>query len=262
MDNAADRTIESLRWAHELGARKTSIEELPGGQLVLVSGEKIIDLEKYLDAPTRIRDEREFIEADGFAGYCKDFARPNTKYFASLKGQAVTAILDYDGPSQPSWRTHVAKLVSVKTAEWVALMGVCGQWLSQTAFAEWLEAYNHIVISPDSASLVEVAMNLHGSVEGRFQSTINRHNGSVVFSFSEETTTGQVRVPQTIQVSVAPFHYSALSDITVFLRFRIEQGKPRFQLAIPNAARVEQASLYSLFGAVSEGVGKPVLIGP
>lgn len=258
-----DATIESLTWAHHLGASQIRQVDLLGKEALISSSEiKIKDLEEFANAPYRLKAAEQFIDAGSFATYVNRFATNDTLLFGSVSKKTVTAQIDYHGVGAPSWRTHTATLQSIATPEWNAFTSASGKWFKQLEFAEFLEQWNHVVISPDAAELSEVALNLEGSVDGRFAAKINRFNGSVTFNFQEETTTGQVRVPTQIVIAVCPFHHSPLQDVRVLLRFRINDGHPIFQIVIPNAPLIEEESLKQLFASVEGSTGKPVLVGP
>jgi len=171
--------------------------------------------------------------------------------------------VDYDGKDQPRWGDHKATLQSVVTPEWAAFMAVNEKWLSQLDFAEFIETWNHVVTDPDSAEIVEIAMNLQGSSSGTFASKINRHNGAVTLNYQEDiNTSGQVRVPTTIGLYIAPFEHSSFQTVAVSLRFRINEGSPKFQLVIQNAERIEQEALRKTFAEVGSKADSPVLVAP
>jgi uncharacterized protein YfdQ (DUF2303 family) len=261
VESHSDRTIESLVWAHDLGLKESSLETV-ANRTVLVSGDTIHSLEEFESAPYRIKEHRQFADVASFAEYYKTFARGVTKLFGSLKNKSVTAIFDYHGPDAPSWATHKAELVSTVTPEWEAFRAANGKWFSQLEFAEFLEQWNHIVIDPEAAEIIEVALNLSGSTEGRFAAKINRHNGAVSMTYEEDTVTNQVRVPAKIAISCSPFVHSPLVDVLVLLRFRIQEGKPKFQIVIPNAQKVEIDAILAAFVAVGDATDDKVLVGP
>lgn len=258
-----DRTIESLQWAHYLGAQGIKTLTVDGNELALLpNGMSLESLEEFKTAPARIRDIREFVVLDSFAEYVNDFAIPATKLFGSIKNRRVTAVLDYHEIDSPSWATHSAYLNSLYTPEWEALRNLDSLFMNQTATAEWLEAWSHIVMKPDPAAMVEVAMNLQGAVNGTFAASVNRSNGSFNFSYQEDTVTNGVTVPTEATFRVAPFWYSAPQEVKAFIRFKMQDRKPVFKIEIPNLARIEYEALIAMFADVEKKLGRSVLVGP
>jgi uncharacterized protein YfdQ (DUF2303 family) len=263
MPEIADTHIESLKWAHDLGESAQSVVKI--GEREVLMGCKtpvVTDLEKFGDAPYRIRANKEFVDIPSFAEYMDKFSGENTLLFGSLGGKSVTANIDYHGKGAPSWASHTAVLKSLVTAEWKALTAANGKWIKQQEFAEWLTEWNHIVVEPESAALAEIALNLEGSIDGKFAARINLSNGSRVMTFQEDVNTGNVRVPTKIHVACAPFWHSPIVDVCVQLQIRINEGKPIFRVVIQNPDRIEHEALLKTFADVKEKTGMGVLVGP
>lgn len=229
---------------------------------LLHNGEKVIDLREFAEVPSRIKTAPKFAHADSFCQYVNDFKGSTTKLFASIKGGNITAAIDYHGKDDPSWSTHEATLQPTRTPEWEALRATQGKPFQQAAFADWLDEWNHIVIEPDSAKIIEVANNLQGTTACSFKSTIQRTNGNMVFSYTEDTQTNQIKVPEKIHFSVPLFWGQDLTNIQVALRFRVPEGKPNFSLVIYNMQKLELDSLEVMMNKVEEVTGLKVLLQP
>lgn len=249
-------------WVANYLPTTTEIVDPASGPIRIDSHGKVVDLRGYLPNPERIKASNEFADAESFAKYVNDFKDADTRIFASVKGGMVRAVLDYHRPSQARWGDHVATLSPMKSPEWAALLSTCGKQMGQVEFAEWLEEWNHIIIDPQSAAMVEVAMNLQGSVNGQFQSTFNRANGSATFSYQEDVTTNQVRVPDRMHLTLSPYWGSKLVNVCVFVRFRIVDKRPKFILALSGVQKIESDALLEIVTEVESATGLPVLMTP
>ena len=105
-------------------------------------------------------------------------------------------------------------------------------------------------------------MNLQGSVNATFEARINRANGSATFVCREETETNNVKVPNKVKVDAACFEGTPLVPILLVLRFRIESGKPKFQIVVQNADRIETQALRETFEMIAEKTQRTVLVAP
>lgn len=263
-----DQTIESLKWAHDLGfaERYPYIQELDGHSVaVSVNSDDgsvgVITLESLAATPYRIREHQKFIDIRSYAAYVGQF-RGATVQFGSVSRGNVLAVLDYHADNEPSWATHKAELVSMVTPEWAAFKKSNDKWFSQLEFADFLERWNHVIIEPEAAHISEIALNLEGSVDGVFQAKINRTNGASTFSYEEDVKTNKLTVPSKFKIAVQPFYSSVLTDILILLRFKIEGQRPKFQLVIQNVERIEYEALLEAFKKVEMETGEPVLVGP
>lgn len=258
-----DQTIESLVFAHNLGASQVNNLDIEGRDF-LVSHKAVVvtDLEAFRLTPDRTKREPIFADPASFATYFDKYAIDDSVLIGSLTKRNIVATLDYDGLGQPRWGDHTATYQAVVTPEWRALRAVNEKWLTQTEVADFFEIWNHIVVEPDAATMAEVAMNLAGSLNGQFEAKINRANGTATFVYREEVETNQVKVPSKIHFSVWPFEGTPEIKVIVNLRFKIEGGKPKFQMVIQNADRIEMEALKATFAQVSEATGRTVLVAP
>jgi uncharacterized protein YfdQ (DUF2303 family) len=260
---AGDNTIESLKWAHELGSQILEEKTVDGEAFLVSRGPvTVTDLEEFGSAPRRTRVSQTFADPASLVAYLKRFDSETVILIGSLGARTVEATLDYDLPGSPSWREHKATLKSIVTPEWAALRKINEKWLSQTEAADFFETWNHIVVEPSAAHMAEVAMNLQGSLSGQFEAKIVRANGTATFKYVEEMETNNVKVPQKMHVAVWPFEGTPQIDVLVLVRFRIEDRKPKFQLVIQNAERIEAEALKAMFAEVEKATERTVLVAP
>ena len=112
----------------------------------------------------------------------------------------------------------------------------------QTEFAEFIEDNRSDIIDPVSAVMLEIARDLQAHSEVNFASKVNLRNGAAVLSYDEQikasVTTGQIEVPETFKIGIPVFFGEHPVEISARLRFRITDGKLKFQYKLYRPAEI------------------------
>jgi len=220
---------------------------------IVPEGANLVSAEEYLPRPVRQRDKIDLADWQSFVDYYKRFQGPETLVVASLSSKTVTAIFDHGAKDSPGRGDHAATLRLEQTPEWAAWKKAASTTVGQTEFAEFLEDNAHTVIEPDSAKLIDVALNLQARSDVKFESRIDRFTGGSALTFIEDVqlqNKGQIKLPDKLHVSVAPYRFSKPIDLLVRLRIRIQDGKAKFALTLDRPWKAEDDAFMVVVGEV------------
>lgn len=261
-------TEQAIELLLDTGSLRTFREfEIPGGKIayLIPDGTRIEDGEKFQAAPNRITETRTFLDPKSFGEYAAPFQTDETIIVGSLKDRTATAYLDYHGAGAPSWNCHKAVLKLTHTEEWAAWVANDGKTQTQLDFAEFLELQNHCIIEPDSARMIEIALNLKNTVDVTFESKINVHNGGSTFTYNEDVRAANqnLTVPNVMGLSIPVFVGDKKpASVAARLQYRIPGGKPTFKYKLTGPERIVEAALRSAWEEIEKITGKTVLIAP
>lgn len=186
--------------------------------------------------PDHIRQTVTLNDLDSFTAYVSRFQRPETVILASGEPAEFMAVFDYhrgakDDGGVPGRVAHIALYPCPHSLEWKTWMGSNGKPLNQAAFVEFVDANSADVISPDSASLLELAQNFEMSSTVSFQSDIKRTTGGKVLRFVEDSqmgrsgSGGEMKVPDELSLSLPVFDGGKVFDLKARMEFRVTCGK-------------------------------------
>lgn len=203
-------------------------------------------LEAWQDVPNRARGLALVYDAEDFVSYVLRLGDHATTVWGDEKTLAFTAVFnDHASVADPGWRDHKAVLQLQDDPEWAAFVKRSGSYMSQIDFAEFLQDYAPSIISPDGATLLEVAMNFKAHRKADFESAVDLETGDVAFRYTEQTTAktapkaGEIEVPREFVVSLSPFLGWDAVSVTARLRFDLDKDglKIGFRLVRPDLIR-------------------------
>lgn len=232
----------------------TSVE--PGELLSLVvpfgAEHKLLDLEKYLRAPTRPRDTYHPSDVASFIGLVEthEDKEATTIWVHETEGKIV-AVLDDNASGKPAWGDHRVVLDLAHSPEWKLWAEKDGQLMRQEEFAEHLREGMPDVANPDAATLIEIAENFETTTGVHFRSKVDFNSGAKKFKYDEETKAtantaadGEIEVPRQFTLRLTPFLGEEPVELIANLRHNSRGGSLElgYKLERPERA-VEDALL-------------------
>lgn len=187
-------------------------------------------------APDHIRQRVTLNSLDSFTAYVKKFQRNNTEIFSASNesGGSFTAVFDYHEGGKdgvPGRAVHSALYPCPLSVEWKTWLKLNSVPQKQETFVEFIDANAKDIILPDSAVLLELAMNFEMKSNVNFQSDIRRTTGGRVLKFTEEIeagrsgSAGEIKVPDIIKIRIPVFETGKLFEIEARVEFRVNSGK-------------------------------------
>jgi uncharacterized protein YfdQ (DUF2303 family) len=231
--------------------------------------------------PDHIRQAVRLDDAESFVLYVKSFRTHTTRVFATAPdfdaistggGVEFTAFLDYHegGTEQHALRVaHTARFPVKISAEFAAWIGADGEAMTQMGFVEFIEANAPDVVTPDSASLMELALNFESKSEVSFQSRVDRVTGGRSLTFQEKVdagssgapTIGQVKVPEFLAIRIPVFEGGKAYDIAARISWRPANGRLSITINLQRPEAVFRQSLNTMRAEIAEELGLAVLTG-
>ena len=198
------------------------------------------DLERFADAPARIKQIATHETPRSFSAYVNAFGGPSTRIFASLADMKVVAAIDYHSISEASWATHKATYPAVFAPAFAAWHAVNEKPMPQKRFAEFLE---------DRA---EVAARFEAVRNVDFKSAINISTGERQFRYEEkDSPAGAVACPKIILLQTPVFQGSDPVRWAARLAYDISDGKLSFTVKIHRLEELLNAEFERLCDAIA-----------
>lgn len=210
----------------------TAVGDVP--VFIVPENMKVHDLsalvENQLKKPRHLKQSIELLTEESFIEYFNRYATEHSTIFVNDKESTLTAVFDYhESEESPAWKRHTAFYKCPKTKEWGAWMEFNNKKMEQEQFALFIEENLKEISEPDGATMLQIASTLKASSSTDFRSAIRLDNGEVQFNYTEKIegqagATAQLKIPEKIELIVAPFMRGAAYKMEARFRYRINQG--------------------------------------
>lgn len=193
---------------------------------------KLVDLtgDEYRDQPKRKTGTTVVDDLDSFVRYFGKHSDAASELYVNVKKRTITAVLDAHTQGGARWGEHQLVLQLTTADKWNDWIGMNRKPMTQVEWAEFLEDHADDVREPDAATMLEIANTFQAATKITFKSSIALSNGSQRLQWEEDTTasagsTGNLEVPKTFLIGVAPFDFAAAFKVWARFRYRISGGK-------------------------------------
>lgn len=235
----ADLTEREATLRADFAASVTFDPAARGQFAVVPEGYRLEALEQFQNAPDRIEANHRFVDVASLAAYLSRFQTSATMICADYEAAEVSAKIDGDEPDAPSHKTHDARFEALQSDVLKAWLKVSSKAMSQVEFGLFLEERAVDVIQPDAADVMDMVMTFDATKKVSFKSSQRLHDGQRQFQYVEENETrGAVTLPDHFIILAPVFHGMEPQRIKFMVRFRIEDGKLRFQIDMHDRDRV------------------------
>ncbi len=195
------------------------------------------NLDPHRPAPRRTRSR---VKLDDIASWVLYLSRhganeTSTEVYATIPSR-ITAILDAPSEGRPAWGDHRAEILLTRSEAWLSVTAASGQMRSQDAFAEWIEDRSAEIVSPDAATMLEVAQSIQAATSVQFEAGFRVRDGQRVMAYRETTeakagSRGELEVPQTIGLRVQVWEHLPIA-VPLTARLRTRTGAQGLTLGI------------------------------
>lgn len=239
-----------------------------GAFAVIPHDAKLVDLEQFLPVPGYAKSAVTARTVDSLVAYVNRHRTDNTSVFADVESGRIKAVVDYlSKANEPAHRAHSVTYSAPFSEEWATWTGIDGKKMAQADFARFIEENRDDIITPDGATVLEIARTLDARKKVSFKSGIRLEDGTVDLAYSEETThatggiTGKVSIPSEIIIGIPVFYGGDRYKITAFLRYRIEEGRLVMWVDLHRKKHIRDAAFSDIVDKVTECEGVPVYEG-
>ena len=237
-----------------------------GGAYTLVpQGTQLVDLGEYLGVPAYAKSVVAARTVASLISYVERHKTPATSIFADVEAGKVEAVIDYltaeNGPAHKAQRIVYTAPFSEEWARWTAING---RQMNQEQFALFIEENREDVVTPDGATMLELAKTLDAKKKVTFKSGLRLDNGAVSFDYKDETSAtggidGKIVIPNEIELGLPVFYGGERYKVTALFRYRINEGKLVMWVDLHRINHIRDAAFNDIIEAVSKALeGVPV----
>lgn len=256
--------------------------EIQGVPAVLVPENATVKtFESLLPAPLRTTQQVQVRSTEHFIAYFNRFASDNSTIYATVDSAKFKGVIDHHGNGLTDNSDHSVVYTCPETEEWQNWKKNSGEWMTQTAFAEFLQDHHLQIIKPtaeqfepdeldvvfeklpNGARMIEVAKTLEVNSKSAITSGQNLHNGSLKFEYNEDITgtaggaNGSFEIPIYFVIGVELFKDGKGYLILCRLKYR-KQGpelKLQYELIRPN--KTHEAAVKDVIEHIRTGKTDP-----
>ena len=229
----------------------------------------VIDTEKLREytqsTPRRKKGAVALTTPASLAQYVNAHKGDGTEVYADWRQRRATAVLNDHGV-RAGWGDHRAVLTLMATPEWTAWTALDSKWLSQEDFAEHILDTASDVVSPSAADLMEMAETFVATKSVNFKSGSRLRDGQRQLTYVEVIEAqagpaGNVTIPESILLRLAPFDGAEPVEMGARIRYRINDGALRLGYVLDRPDLVLREAFADVVAGVEEQTGITALWG-
>jgi uncharacterized protein YfdQ (DUF2303 family) len=235
---------------------------------------KVIDGPYERTAPLRTKGTCRLYDATSFGAYFhKHNEGPASQIYADPYGPAIVALLNGNGPTPDAdtdqvlgFGDHRASLIFRHTPAWERWSKLDGQMVDQVRFALHIEDSLPEIIEPDGATMLELAESFQAATKVKFESGTDLGSGQRQLTYHEEINAqagrkGNLVIPKTFTIGVAPFEGCAPYRVEARLRYRIREGALSLGYQLDRPEDVLRNAFDDVLRQVQDATGVVALLG-
>lgn len=235
------------------------------------------NMESTLPVPVRKRGTVIVKDVDSFVRYYSKHKAPGDIYATSKPPQfigvlnghtedvSVLATTEVAAVTGAGWGDHRVAYKCPHSDEWVIWTSNSGKRMSQTDFAEFIDANvtdirAEIEGETSGAQMLEVATNFRANTKVDFASGTRLSNGNVDFQYVEKTEAtggtpgkGSIKVPEVFFIGIPVFENDQAYKIEAKLRYRLEAGKLQLWYELVRIHVILEDAFKGVWAAIKEG---------
>ena len=268
MDN--DQLVGSMRDLTVAAMKSQRVDPVESGAdpfILVPSDYKVHDLERTLLEPTRKRGAFVVHDAETFIRMVGEQVTPGTRVFGDHQAAVFVAVLNdhADEDGAPGWRDHTVTFACPTTKEWKTWQSKDGQRMSQADFAQFIEDNSLECLTPDAATMIELARSLELRKSVNFASSIRLDNGLNELTFEErgDATAGKGKlvVPESFSLAMQVLQNGARYQIDARLRYRMNEGKLSMWYDLLRPHKVLEAAVNDVWVQIENGLATKIYRG-
>jgi uncharacterized protein YfdQ (DUF2303 family) len=223
-------------------------QDLTGAVPALLAHEdlQLLELEKLLPAPVRIRAREVFSAPASLARYMAEHLDPRRLPAVLINHDKATimARMDPHQRGSASWQDHEAMYQARKTPQWSAWRAADGKMVKHREFVDWLEDRLPDIAEPLAADLMDMMRTVRIVKDGSFDSAISSNGMDHTVKISQDERAragGDVEIPSRLTLGVAVFE--GIPAVRVQARLKVlpdGDGNLRMGIVLRDVAQVER----------------------
>ena len=232
---------------------------IPAGADLRILDVRDIDA-KHAAHPERKTGTFHVQDAASFVDYIAKHADAGTEIWADLTRRQLVGVINahawHDGKAGHADHRVVLELNASRA--WKTWTQLDKKWMTQLEFAEHLEDNAVDIVTPDAATMLEIAETFQTSTSSDFKSAQRLHSGLIAFRWEETAAarageTGELEIPTRFTLCLPPFDGSEELGVEARFRYRVRQGQLTLSYALLNTDRILRDAFIEIVDAVRVG---------
>lgn len=224
------------------------------------------DDEAHSATPRRSKGNIIVRDAEGFVSAVTQRKIGVVTIYADDSALALSAVLNDDQADVPGWRDHVVTLELRKRPEWIHWKSLDGQLVPQVKFAQHIEDGLREIISPAAADMLDLAQTFQATTSAKFKGGQRLKSGERQFVYEEEVDAkggsgGQLAIPDTFTLSIAPFYGGEPTKVEARLRFQLRGGELALGYKLDRPDDIALEAFQTIVDSVGDRLGVDVIAG-
>lgn len=197
------------------------------------NGLEILDLERYRSTPSAKRGTVKVATVESLIDYTRRHLDETTAtLWVHPTDGKIRVLLDDHDAEGAGWAEHRVLLDLIPTPEWQHWLKLDRTLVTQLDFAEHVEDGVTQLVEPNAAEMLEIAQSIHATNNASFRSAHRLDNGQVEVAYDEDVQAsagkkGDLTIPQTFELAIAPFIGEDPYKVSARLRYRIQGNNLR-----------------------------------
>lgn len=209
-------------------------------------------------------------DAASFISYVDDHKSEDSRIYATADPAVFLAVLDdhsdneaiEPGANCASWREFRAEFKVPPSREWQLWNAANRKHMGQLAFAEFLQDNLPDVVSPDGATLLEMALKFEASTAGAFVATQRLQDGSHDLQWrADNNASGSIKLPEQILLEIPVFENESPSLLHARLRYRVKEGVLSIWYELIRPHKTLEVAFRDAWRRIADKTNLPILLG-
>lgn len=256
------QTIASLK-----SNEPVAIEAVNGQQLIVAGGEVIYQSPNV--SPACPIADRLFTRLDSLTEYVKEFTPEKAKAFVSDTSDEVmvrVALNAIRSGGTLANELHRANCGMPLDPDWVEWRRADRSLMGQAEFADFIDDHVENFVTPDGATMLEIAQTLRVNNNVAFSNKVSLTNNAVNLAYTEEIegkagAAGDMQIPEEFEIALPVFKGHGLWKVKARLRYRVSRGNLEIGFKLRRPDRVFDKAVDEDVIAKLEDAGIPTFMG-
>ena len=221
---------------------------------------KVQDLENLFPTPSRPKGTIKYRDMQSFCRAVeaqKGEDVSETLLYGNLFEPSFYAVFNDHNYCAPGWRDHRATYDCPLSVEWKLWLGANKRVMSQEVFAQFIEDNAPDCVTPDAATMIEIARTLEAKKKVNFASGIRLSNGQNELTYEEEITgtasKGKIPLPELFTIGISVLEGGPRYALNARLRYRItDKGMLTIWYDLERPHKVLEDAAKQVWAAIEE----------
>lgn len=253
---AYENDMQAVIDAAREGMRPEAVKPAENPYFMKADG-TVVDLTKYLPGPQRKAGTVKVFDIPSLNTVIQKMGGGAATIYVNrdLNNPAIVAVMNDHG-AEAGWRDFKAVMEFRHTPQWVKWMTINDKMLPQETFAEFIEANVLDVVTPDGASMLEIALTFQATKTASFKKAIRLDNGTIQFQNIEnmDATAGarsEFEVPTKLELSLSPFIGVPKYGVPASFRYSLNGGSLKLGIKLDRLEELMEAVIGEMVRNIS-----------